>query len=122
MRLAAILDNRLSTLETRLDSKTKSKKHQSADDRLFFHIPFHPKDISRQRIRNMYEQTCETPDKNGESMKHFTTERGSRFGIRTMTIAYHRPKNLRDLLSPSKLNETTSMNVLSVLNKLEGSG
>ena len=120
LEVATIIDHRLSTRVLRQQYTTE--KHQRPEKRLFFHLPFHPKDISRQQIRNMYETTCETPDKNGESMKVFTTDRGSRFGIENMTIAYHRPKNLRDLLSPSKLKETPSLNVKSVLKELKGSG
>ena len=41
--------------------------------------------------------------------------------IEKLTVAYHRPKNLRDLLSPSKLKETPSLNVKSVLKELKGS-
>ena len=120
LEVATIIDHRLSTRVLRQQYTTE--KHQRPEKRLFFHLPFHPKDISRQQIRNMYETTCETPDKNNESMKVFTTDRGSRFGIENMTIAYHRPKNLRDLLSPSKLKETPSLNVKSVLKELKGSG
>ena len=91
-------------------------------NRLFFHLPFHPKDVSRQCIRDLYENTCETPDKNGESLKHFETELGSKFKIDRMTLAYHRPKNLRDLLSPSTLRETNTLNVNTVLNSWKALG
>ena len=39
------------------------------DDQLFFHIPYHPRDISRQCIQNTYEKTCKKKDENGESFK-----------------------------------------------------
>ena len=44
-----------STRETKLESTKKNR-----NNRLFFHIPFHPKDVSRQQIRNIYEGTCES--------------------------------------------------------------
>ena len=112
------LDNKLSTRETVLFINNKKRK-KSTNNRLFFHLPFHPKDISRQQICNIYKTTCETPDKNGNSFKLFKTDRGSRFVVDSMTIAYHRPKNLRDLLSPSKLKESSTLNVNSALQEFK---
>ena len=109
---AESLEKKLSTRKTVLSNNKKSET-KSTNNRLFFHLPFHPKDVSRQQIRNIYKNTCKTPDKNGNSFKLFKTDRGSRFVVNRMTIAYHRPKNLRDLLSPSKLKETSTLNVNS---------
>ena len=61
------------------------------------------------------KNTCETPDKKGDSFKLFKTDRGSRLVVNSMTIAYRRPKNLRDLLSPSTLKETYTLNVNSTI-------
>jgi len=66
--------------------KPTVKPHQ----RLFFHPTFHPKDISRKSMQEMYSKTC------GEIFKDL-------LDVKQLTIAYHRPQNLRDLLMPSKL-------------------
>ena len=108
--------------DTRTLNLDKHKRNKSTTNKLFFNLPFHPKDVSRQYIRDMYENTCKTPDKNGDSLKHFETELGSKFQIERMTLAYHRPKNLRDLLSPSTLRETTTLNVTTVLNSWKALG
>ena len=60
--------------------------------------------LLRQNIRNIYENTCESKNKNGESFKigiHNVHE--NLFQIRWLTVAYSRPDNLRDILCPSKL-------------------
>lgn len=63
----------------------------------------------------MYEHIYETPYKNGDSFKLFTTDRGSRFIMDRITIAYHQPNHLRNLISHYKLKETPTMNLNSVL-------
>lgn len=74
--------------------------NKSKEERVFFFREFHPRDISRKTIRDAYDDTClplfksaETPDENFME-------------ISQLTVAYNRPKNLRDLVSPSKLTET----------------
>lgn len=64
------------------------KPHQ----RLFLHPTFHPNDASRKQMQIIYANTC------GPDLKDL-------LDIRQLTIAYHRPKNLRDILMPSKLWE-----------------
>ena len=76
---------------------------------LFFHIPFHTKDISRQKIRDIYEKTCEG-EPQGCNFKQMPNEDcGNCMKISQLTIAYSRPKNIRDYLCPSKLIETDNV-------------
>ena len=79
------------------------------DSRIFFHIPYHPRDISRKRIREIYHDTCESDPTCAGSFKSMPNdETGDHMTIDKLTVAYHRPKNLRDLLSPSVLVESES--------------
>ena len=84
---------------------TKSNGNKHGSSPLFFHLPYHPKGISRRFIQQMYKEKCEKPDDLGESFTELTTELGGRMRIPKLTVAYNRPKNLRDLLSPSTLLE-----------------
>ena len=59
------------------------------EERLFFHLQYHPQDVSRQQIRNWYEHTCENPNDKGEIFKFLTTNKDERFNIDILTIAYH---------------------------------
>ena len=94
-----------------VDKKKKAIVKDSNDNRLFFHIPFHPRDISRAQIRNLYERICEKESKLGNLQDMLNEETGNHMKIKQLTVAYSRPKNLRDYLCPSALFETTDINV-----------
>ena len=87
-----------------LTPKRPTKK-LTRQEQLFLHLPYHPRDISRKCIRNIYEATCEEPSEFG-NFKELTNENtGGTMSIDKLTICYHRPKNLRDILSPTTLPE-----------------
>ena len=81
------------------------------ENRLFFHIPFHPRDISRKEIRNIYDNTCQSDSGYGsfKNMRNFNSR--SIMKIDKLTVAYSRPKNLCDLLVPSTLKESNDTRV-----------
>ena len=119
--LESIIDPIFFEAATKLEHKntTPPKKNEPIPirdgTRIFFHIQYHKRDVSRQVIRDSYETICESLDENGHSFKHQPTLLGNNFKISKTTIAYSRPKNLRDKLQPSKLFETTSCNVQHIL-------
>ena len=87
----------------------------SDDVNLFFHIPFHTRDILRQKIRDIYKHTGEND--NGINFKCMLNDySGKSMKINRLTVAYSRPKNLRDLLCPSKLAETDDVHVAKYIN------
>ena len=95
--------------------KTASMKsmNQKDNEKIFFHIPFHPKDISRREIQRIYTNTCE---KAAQSFKRiYNSERQATMSIPGITVAYSRLKNLRDRLTPSTLYETVNINVAKFL-------
>lgn len=70
----------------------------------FFHLTYHPKDISRKRIQQLYNLHCNQPDEKNKSFKlGYKNQHYNIMQIDKLTIAYSRPKNLRDHLCPSKL-------------------
>ena len=82
---------------------------------LFFHIPFHPKDVSRQQIQKLYNECCVEGD---DGFNCLTTKSGSEMKIQTLTVAYSRPKNLRDCLVQSRLIKTSRVNIVARIKKL----
>lgn len=60
-------------------------------DRLFFHIPYHPNDIPRRRIQQLYQLHCHDA---------FQT-----IGINSLTVAYSRHRNLREQLTQARLHQ-----------------
>ena len=94
-------------------STTKHKKLTKKEDRLFFHIQFHPKDISRKRIREEYTKACETDPTNFRNLHNKKTKMNME--IDRFIVAYHRPKNLRDKLCSGTLREYGNINVATVI-------
>ena len=65
---------------------------------LFFHMQFHPFDIPRRKVRQIYQEVC------GE---YFRDHLDSRRQI----IAYFRPENIRDITTSSKLYQAPGREV-----------
>ena len=80
------------------------------DHHLFFHPPFGPQEISRREIQMSYARTCNRPY--GHSLRRIKNDESEMtMRIERLIIAYSRPKNLRDVLNPTKLKETDEINV-----------
>ena len=62
----------------------------SNKERLFLHFEFHPRDIPRKVIRAIYDDTCH------ETFFWL-------LGIKQATVAYSRPKNIRESVTKAKL-------------------
>ena len=88
-------------------NKTNTNTDKDLTDNLFYHTPFHPRDISRQRIHDIFDQTCTKPDTNGDSLQHgIHNKHGGIVKFSKLIVAYSRPKNLRDILCSSSLTTT----------------
>ena len=85
------------------DRKANKAKSQQQFQQVFFHLPFHPNDISRREIQRIYTQTCERHSRSFQNV--INNETGCRMTIPGITIAYSRPVNLRDRLNPTILFE-----------------
>ena len=68
---------------------TPTEAPLSNKEELYFHMEFHPADIPKHQVRTIYNQTC------GDVLS-------KRLGIKKFTIAYSRPKNIRDKLTKAK--------------------
>ena len=64
-------------------------------EHVILHLEYHPNDIPRKRIRDLWDKHC------GELLSQSVANGG--LGINKMTIAYSRPRNLRDLTQRAKL-------------------
>ena len=59
--------------------------------RIFFHLEYHPADIPRRVLRDIYNSRCRTALES--------------IGIKTFTIAYSRPPNLQQALTRAQLHQ-----------------
>ena len=78
------------------NKKGKTKSADSILSRtnspLFFHLPYHPKGVSRSFIQQAYKNTCEKPDTLGESFMEMKTTSGGTMRVPKLTVAYSRAK------------------------------
>ena len=96
---------------------------------LFLHLQYHPKGISRKTIQQTFHNKCLSKpspqpttatlvnDSNPPSIGFnniINKESGCELGITKITVAYSQPKNLRDLLCPTKLIEFNDINVQNI--------
>ena len=82
---------------------------------IFFHLPYHPRDISRKQIHHIYENTCNAKDNLEENFQYMDNGMGGTMHISKLTIAYSRGQNLRDVLCSSKLKENDTCKVSNFL-------
>ncbi|KAL7525968.1 hypothetical protein ACHAWF_003915, partial [Thalassiosira exigua] len=62
------------------------------EKRLFLHFQYHPHDVPRRTIRRLYDQHC------GEELRNALS-------VQPPTIAYSRPKNIKDYVAQARLHE-----------------
>ena len=101
-----------------LIQKGKEDLHsvKSAQDRqIFFHLPYHPRGIARRRIQSFYKEHCESPDNLGQDLRNLITDTGDHLRVSKLTVAYSRCKNIRDIVSRSKLQEFDNCKVSNFL-------
>jgi len=72
------------------------------DNTLYLHWEYHPQDITKNQIREAYNKTLKGHD-----------------NFNNMRIAVSRPKNLRDILCHTKLQEHNGTNVSDIIRLLE---
>ena len=85
-------DSRLRSAEAQSSTTPNDRRPLTNKERLFLHYEYHPNGMPRGQIRQIYQSTC------GELLE-------SRLGIKQMTVAYSRPKNIRDVLVRAKLHQ-----------------
>jgi hypothetical protein len=94
--------------------RAKSKKETAHRRRVFLHLPYHPSNPSSKSIQKMWaERVANPPDQ--PSFSCLTNEKGYNISIEQLTIAWHRPPNLGNLLSYRKLNNRTGLKVSSFI-------
>jgi len=73
-------------------ASTESEEPVSNKERVFLHFEYHKNDIPKSRVRAIYDKNC----------KELLS---TRLGIKQLTIAYSRPKNIKDTITKAKLHQ-----------------
>ena len=88
------------------------KKEQNS---IFFHLPYHHRDISQKQIHHIYQKTCNAVDNLQENFQKMDNDMGGTMKITKLTIAYLRGQNLHDILCSSILHEHDNCKVSKFL-------
>ena len=90
-----------------VEKQQYKERRNTGDETLIFHREFHPRDTGRKTIQQAFRTHMLKENDNLTKTKvksnDVKREGISEMGINRMIIAYSRPKNLWDLLCPSKL-------------------
>ena len=82
-----------------LDLESSQPRQQKIEvdprDRLFVHMRYHTNGITRQQIRAAFDRTC-------------NNFRGTEAFVEQMTVAFSRPKNLKDELTSARFHPAES--------------
>jgi hypothetical protein len=94
--------------------RARSKKETSHRRRVFLHLPYHPANPSSKTIQKLWASRVANPQ-GQPSFSSLTNESGYNIPIERLTIAWHRPPNLGNLLSYRKLHNRTGLKVSSFI-------
>ncbi len=94
--------------------QARSKKGEGQRQRVFLHLPYHPANPSSKSIQKLWNNCVAIP-KGQPPLHGMTNNQGYDIPIEHLTIAWHRPPNLGNLLSYRKLDKCTGLNVLSYI-------
>ena len=79
--LKIIFTKAVEILEFKYKRNWKQVEIKQNKNRIFLHWSFHPNDVSRQQIRESYENTCKVPNSDGENFEILITNRDEVFKI-----------------------------------------
>jgi hypothetical protein len=91
-----------STIDSIKGNRNPIQPQSQSDDTLYIHWQFHPKDIKKNSIREIYDKTLKGHD-----------------NFSQMRIAMSRPKNLRDILCHTKIPDLPGRNTSDILERLQ---
>ena len=93
----------------RVNNPTPRQQQNREDDNpLILHVPFHPLLPSSREIQTLFRRTLldhRWSDHTSTPLPDFE-HNGNKLGINRLIVAYHRPKNLGNLLAPRKIEST----------------
>jgi hypothetical protein len=85
-------DAKISSTPPSLPPSPEQQPILTNKERLFVHLEYHRNDILKAKVRSLYETHCR---------ENFETI----LGIKQLTVAYSRSKNIRDMVTKAKLHQ-----------------
>ena len=88
----AIMKEYILSADMKLRNPTPKPATPTNDARLFLHTEYHPNDLPKHELRTLYNVHCKDVFE-------------STLGIDQVTVAYSRPKNIKDMVTKAKLHQ-----------------
>jgi hypothetical protein len=88
--------------ERETDDYVINKDKLDTDDKVFFHLPFHPSNPNSAAIQRIWRENIASPLEKPE-LKDLKNHWGHKIAISKLTVAYSRGPNLGNLLSCRKM-------------------
>ncbi len=95
----------------------KKQSDPTAKNTLFLHVPYHPANPSSQDLQSCFKDLLLHPTGATPLPSMSTPHLGIECGVNRMIIAYHRPRNIANLLCPRKLEHTLGPPVSAYLRR-----
>ena len=97
-------------------SNTETDAEKDKYEHIILHLPFHPDNPSSKKIQHSFQELMSHPP--GETpLPKLRNHQAFPSGIQRLIVAYHRPKNLRDLLFPRKFCVPPGLTVSALCNE-----
>jgi hypothetical protein len=94
---------------------TSDKIDPSTKEIIFLHVPYHPANPPSRVLQHHFRDILRQP--RGETpLPRLRNKRAYACGIKRLIVAYHRPRNLSDLLVPRKIDKTKGPPVSAYVN------
>ena len=90
----------------------RPSSNERSAPKLFLHWEYHPKDLPRQHIRSLFNETC------GPTLSRAKTMKGNTPQLGRLTIAYSKPKSIGNALCQTKMTEPNGQNVSDYIRTL----
>lgn len=87
----------------------------------YFHAQFHPHDAAAREIQRAFRSTMLSPT-DEPALPNLQNHRGARLNVSRLIVAYHRPRNLGNLLSPRRFRESHGASVSDLLVQADETG
>jgi hypothetical protein len=91
-----------------------NKQKAEIDNICFFHIPYHPSDPTSNIIQDSFRREIQFP-RGLTPLHNLKNHKNTDLGINRLIVAYHRPPNISNLLSPRTMTAANGPAVSSYL-------
>jgi hypothetical protein len=103
---------RIQSTNNSVTTTLKLDKYQRND--IFLHLQYHPQQIPRSVLQSFFKTYC------SDELACFQNKDGSAtISIDKMTVAYSRPRNIRDIVSRTKLQQPNGFTVQDFLDSCQ---